>query len=296
MVVSSEPICEKFSPHDDACTIYLQIMCYMSVPRASPATALLGPPPGLRSSADPKNTIHAWLDRSDFAATPSPEPILDLEVRPLPPVISVHDRLLEEAGEGRWPVRREDEYIPLTAQSPLHIGGDQQTAAWVTTRLGITGVAIISPNAKVGLGSPIRLHDSTLAQRHDGFESPWLFGILQHILWREPGYYIFAMEPHLFTITKHPYPIHCSVAHVAIANRFLIKDDIIRSIHRQSLGQRMQVGMSYFMPPRRPWELEWAWRHKEHDKIMGWRLGSDPDLERRYSEHHNNHYKTLFVS
>jgi hypothetical protein len=103
----------------------------------------------------------------------------------------------------------------------LHLGGNERTPAWITTRLGITGAAIISDNAKLGLGSPIRLHDTALARRHDGFESPWLFGILDHILWHEPGYHVFAMKPHLFTITKDPYPIYCSVVHVAIANRFL---------------------------------------------------------------------------
>jgi hypothetical protein len=87
-----------------------------------------------------------------------------------------------------------------------------------------------------------------LARRHDGFESPWLFGILGHILWREPGYYVFAMKPHLFTITKDTYPINCSVAHVVVANRFPANDNVILHISELSLGQRMEAGMSYLMP------------------------------------------------
>jgi hypothetical protein len=69
-----------------------------------------------------------------------------------------------------------------------------------------------------------------LAQCHDGFESPWLFSILEHILWCEPGYYIFVIKPHLFTITKDPYPIYCSVLHVAAANHFLTNDNVIPRI------------------------------------------------------------------
>jgi len=293
MVVSSKPIrthtCEKRSPRGEARPRYSQTLYRTSAPKTDLAPALLGPPPGLHLSPDSTNSVRAWLDRSCSAATPSPEPIVDQEVRLLPPVFSVYDHLLEEAGEGRWPVRREDEYIPLTAQSPLHLGGNQRTPAWITTHLGITGAAIISDNAKLGLGSPIRLHDTALARRHDGFESPWLFGILDHILWREPGYHVFAMKPHLFTITKDPYPIYCSVAHVAIANRFLANDNIIPRIYEPSLGQRMEAGMSYLMPPYRPWEMDWTWRHREHDRIMKWRMGDDPDLERRYSEHHTNY-------
>ena len=294
MVVSSKlahtHICEKGSRHGNACLKCLQTLYYTSAPKAHLAPVLLAPPPGLHSSAESTNGIQAWLDGSRSAATPLPALIPDPKIKPFPPISSVYDQLLEQAGEGRWPVRKEDEYIPLTAQSPLHLGENQRTPAWITTHLGITGAAVISDNAKVGLGSPIRLHDSTLAQRHDGFESPWLFGVLEHILWREPGYYIFAMKPHLFTITKHPYPVSCSVTHIAIANRFLAYDDnVIPRISEPSLGQRIQAGMSYLMPPHRPWEMDWAWRHREHNRIMIWRKGDDPDLEWRYSEHHSNY-------
>jgi hypothetical protein len=86
-----------------------------------------------------------------------------------------------------------------------------------------------------------------LAQHHDGFESPWLFRTLKHILWQEPGYDIFVMKPHLFTITKDPYPIYCSVVHVAVANHFLANNNVIPYISELSLGQRMQAGMSYLI-------------------------------------------------
>jgi hypothetical protein len=129
MVISSKLVhthtCEKHSPHGEACPRYLQTLYCASAPKTDLAPALLGPPPGLYSSPNLTNSVRAWLDRSCSAATPLPEPILDPEVRLLPPVFSVYDHLLEEAGEGRWPVHREDEYIPLTAQSPLHLGENQ---------------------------------------------------------------------------------------------------------------------------------------------------------------------------
>jgi hypothetical protein len=159
MVVSSKLVCthtcEKHSPHGDTRPRCSQTLYYMSASKTDLAPALLGPPPGLYSLPNSTNSVQVWLDRSCSAATPSPEPILDPEVRLLPPMFSVYDHLLEEAGEKRWPVRRKDEYIPLTAQSPLHLGENQWTPAWITTRLGITGVAVISDNAKLGLGSPI---------------------------------------------------------------------------------------------------------------------------------------------
>jgi hypothetical protein len=107
----------------------LQTLYYTSAPKTDLAPALLGPPPGLYSSPDLTNSVQAWLDRSCATATPLPEPISDPEVRLLPSVFSVYDHSLEEAGEGRWPVRREDEYIPLTAQSPLHLEENQWTPA-----------------------------------------------------------------------------------------------------------------------------------------------------------------------
>jgi hypothetical protein len=87
------------------------------------------------------------------------------------------------------------------------------------------------------------------------------------------------MKPHLFTITKDPYPISCSVVHVAVANHFLANNNVIPRISEPSLGQRLEAGMSYLMPPHRPWEMDWTWRHREHDQIMKWRMGYDPDLE-----------------
>jgi hypothetical protein len=109
--------CEKHSPHGGACPRCLQTLYYMSAPKTDLAPALLGPPPGLYSSPDSTNGIWAWLDGSCSTATPLPEPIPDPEVRLLPPMFSVYNHLLEEAGEGRWPVHREDEYISLMAQS-----------------------------------------------------------------------------------------------------------------------------------------------------------------------------------
>jgi hypothetical protein len=87
------------------------------------------------------------------------------------------------------------------------------------------------------------------------------------------------MKPHLFTITKAPHPIYCSVVHVAVANHFLANNNIVPCISEPSLGQRMEAGMSYLMPPHQPWEMDWTWRHREHDQIMKWRMGYDSDLE-----------------
>ena len=115
-------ICKKHSLHGDAHLKCLWTLYYMPAPKAGLTPALLGPPPGLHSSADSTNGIQAWLDGSHSAATPPPAPIPDPNIKPFPPISSVYDQLLVQAGEGRWPVRKEDEYIPLTAWSPCILG------------------------------------------------------------------------------------------------------------------------------------------------------------------------------
>ena len=103
----------------------------------------------------------------------------------------------------------------------LHMGVGQQTLTWIVTNLGIFGEDVPSKQTKLGPGSAIHLHDYSLAQMNSQFERLWLFGMLENVIWREPRYHIFAMKPHLFTITRRPFAVPYSHTYITVPMQFI---------------------------------------------------------------------------
>jgi hypothetical protein len=196
-----------------------------------------------------KACIERWLAASHFVALPEPSPF---PVEGLfPPAVTLFDGILEGVCRGRWKVCREYKYIPLSVHSPLHMGVDQQTPAWVVTNLGIFGEDVPSKQTRLGPGLAIHLHDNLLAQMNLQFEKPWLFGTLENMIWREPGYHILVMKPHLFTITQRPFVVPYLHTYIAIPTQFIHDQGQLQIIYSPTLGQR-QVGEE-LLPPLRPW-------------------------------------------
>ena len=81
--------------------------------------------------------------------------------------------------------------------------------------MGVEGEGKVSEWAKLEPGMGVRLFDEGLGEKNDGFEKVWLFGIIGKPYGREPGYHVFWLEPHLFTITRHPVPVRISAALIA---------------------------------------------------------------------------------
>ena len=67
--------------------------------------------------------------------------------------------------------------------------------------MGIEGEGKVSEWAKLEPGMGVQLFDEELGEKNYGFEKVWLFGIIRRPYGQEPGYHIFWLEPHLFTIT-----------------------------------------------------------------------------------------------
>jgi hypothetical protein len=167
------------------------------------------------------------------------------------------------------------------------MGVGQQTTAWVVTNLGIVGEDVPSEQTKLGPGAAIRLHDYSLAQMNSQFEKPWLFGTLENVIWREPGYHIFAMKPHLFTITRKPFVVPYSHTYVAVPTQLIHDRGQLQIIYSSTLGQR-RVGEE-LLPPLRPWEDDTSWRHPEQGKIDQWKDGLRLNLEQEWSRAHSKY-------
>ena len=131
------------------------------------------------------------------------------------------DRLLDEQRDERIGNRRELDYINVTTYSLLHCGVGQRTPAWIVTHLGREGR--VSEWARLEPGMAVRLFDEELSEKNYGFEKAWIFGTIGEPYGREPGYHIFWLDPHLFTITQHPIPVHTPPVLIAIPNRLLAK-------------------------------------------------------------------------
>jgi hypothetical protein len=166
-----------------------------------------------------KAHIERWFAASHFVALPklSPFPVEG----PFSPAITLFDGILEGVCNGRWKIRSEYEYIPLSAHSPIHMGVGQQTPAWIVTNLGIFGEDVPSEQTKLGPGAAIRLHDYSLTQMNSQFEKLWLFSTLENVIWQEPGYHIFAMKPHLFTITQKPFVVPYLHTYIAVPTQLI---------------------------------------------------------------------------
>jgi hypothetical protein len=182
--------------------------------------------------------------------------------------------------------RHELDYVTISAHSPLHRIVGQWTPAWIVTHMGIEGEGKVSEWAKLESGMGVRLFDEGLGKKNYGFENVWLFGIIGRAYSQEPGYHVFWLEPHLFTITQHPIPVRIPAVLIAIPNHLLPEQYYFDQIHECTLGQGLVAGSPHLQPPLQPWESNWVWKHPEAIKIDQWRMGLRPTLEEDWSYHH----------
>ena len=208
-------------------------------------------------------------------------------IRILPPYKSIFDQLLQRYGNEGVGGRGEFDYIAATAYSPLHRGVGQQTPAWIITHLGVEGEGKVPECMKLEPGTTIWLYDQGLSERDFGFERVWLFGKIGEVYCREPGYHLYRLTPHLFTITEDPIPVHISAPLIAIPSHLLPESYHIDRLREGTLGQRVIHGFSCIQPPLRPWEMDRNWTHPLGIRIGQWHAGLLPDLEREWSEFHN---------
>ena len=191
------------------------------------------------------------------------------------PMFSCLENLLYTSAIGQHFFFPETDYLPLTAQSPVHLGIGQETPAWIITHLGIIGEEKPSDKTKLGPGSLIRLHDATLAQLNMGFESPWVFGAVQGLPRREAGFHIFPMKVHLYTLTRNPHYIPIRLTQVAIPNHLLNLTGPSYPLQQCTLGQRFRDRIGDPLPPLRPWEWDMMWVHPEWRMIDKWLKGEE---------------------
>src|ERR1700683_1258909 len=92
---------------------------------------------------------------------------------------------------------------------------------WIVMHLGIGREGKVSEWERLKPGMAVRLFDEKLSEKNHGFEMGWIFGVIGKPYGREPGYHIFWLEPHLFTITRHPIPVCILDAVIAIPNHLL---------------------------------------------------------------------------
>ena len=115
--------------------------------------------------------------------------------------------------------------------------------------MGIEGEGKVSEWVKLEPGMGVQLFDEGLGEKNYGFEKVWLFGIIGRPYGWEPGYHIFWLEPHLFTITQHPIPVRISATLIAILNHLLPEWYYFNQIHECMLGQRLVAGSPRLQPP-----------------------------------------------
>src|ERR1700683_5434681 len=143
--------------------------------------------------------------------------------RILPSYKSIFDQLLQRYCNEAVGQRGEFDYIAATAYSPLHRGVGQQTPAWIITHLGVEGEGKVPECVKLEPGTTIWLYDQGLSERSFGFERVWLFGKIGEVYCREPGYHLYRLTPHLFTITEDPIPVSISAPLIVIPNLLLLE-------------------------------------------------------------------------
>ena len=133
--------------------------------------------------------------------------------------------------------------------------------------MGIGRERRVSEWARLKPGMAVQLFDKGLSEKNYGFEKAWIFGVIGEPYGWEPGYHIFWLDSHLFTITQHPIPVCTPPVLIAIPNHLLAEQYYINQIHRCTLGQRLVNGVTHLQPPLQPWENTWNWKHPEATKI-----------------------------
>src|ERR1700683_1274679 len=161
---------------------------------------------------------------------------------------SPFDWLLERQENEGVGNHHEFDYVAVTTHSPLHRVPGQQTPAWIVMHMGIEGEGKVSEWAKLEPGMGVQLFDEELGEKNYGFEKVCLFRIIRRPYGQEPGYHVFWLEPHLFTITQHPIPVSIPATLIAIANHLLAEWYYFNQIHRCMLGQRLVAGSSHLQP------------------------------------------------
>ena len=176
----------------------------------------------------------------------------------------------ERQENGRIGNHHEFDYIAITTHLPLHHVASQRTPAWIIMHMGIEEEGKVSEWVKLELGMGVRLLDKGLGEKNYGFKKVWLFWIIRKPYGQKPGYHVFWLDPHLFTIIQHPIPVRIPTALVTILNHLLPEWYHFDQIHEYMLGQRLVAGSPCLQPPLRPWESNWAWKHPEGMKIDQW--------------------------
>src|ERR1700676_331520 len=87
----------------------------------------------------------------------------------------INDALLKSANQHNHPFIFDEFYEGYTAQSPVHQGIDQISAAWIILHHGTLGRAPSSGSRGLSSGSFICLFDTSLALHNLGFEQPLLY-------------------------------------------------------------------------------------------------------------------------
>jgi hypothetical protein len=145
--------------------------------------------------------------------------VSSLETNNTSPGLSlINDALLKSANQHNHPFVFDKFYEGYTAQSPVHQGIDQVSAAWIILHHGTLGRAPSSGSKGLSSGSFICLFDTSLALCYLGFEQPLLYTQLGRPLYREHGYHIFRSTPHLYVTTGKFYPINlnCAISIITI--------------------------------------------------------------------------------
>src|ERR1700674_790492 len=199
----------------------------------------------------------------------------------------INDALLKSANQHNHPFIFDEFYEGYTAQSPVHQGIDQVSAAWIILHHGTLGRAPSSGSRGLSSGSFICLFDTSLALRNLGFEQPLLYAQLGRPLYRERGYHIFRSTPHLYVATGEFYPINlnCAISIIAVPDALVASVIQFRMpIRVDTLRQRVMSDEYTVYPPLREWEKNPAWKHPEWYKIEQWMRGERPDLPQVWSE------------
>ena len=188
--------------------------------------------------------------------------------------------LLERKENGSIGNCCELDYVTVTTHLPLHHVAGQQASAWIVMHIRIEGEGKVSEWAKLEPGMGVWLFDEGLSKKNYGFEKVWLFGIIGKPYGQEPGYHVYWLEPHLFTIMQHPISVRISTALIAILNHLLPEWYHFDQIYECTLAQRLVAGSLCLQSPLRPWENNWTWKHTETMKIDQWHIGLGPTLEK----------------